>query len=180
MYVVPDQNLNPIFPGDDHESMKVHQFATHRMYLRHLFLIVCREFFLSGSERREVLARLWNVVEGCRDDRPLMAAYEHLAAYYRMIRKDWLGVMPAWEETEAYQREMSRHSTDWMDWWWNAVKLICGDIPLRQAFADCFIEHDALRDSAREAHLLSLLQDRFPLHHHEPGDGEDRGRVAET
>ena len=157
-----DEFTTTTFPGDDHEHMKSQQRGWARWLIRRLFLKVCRELFLSRDLQREEFERLWALVEGCSYDKPLLPAYDHLCALYRKQRKDWMGVMPEWGD-EIYQNEQSRLFSDWMSWWWDAVKIICEDPPLRQACADCFVKFEAPGDAAKEAHLLELIRARFPI-----------------
>lgn len=159
MYVVPDMNEAPFFSGDNDVELKSFQFSLHRSFIPYLARSVCREFFQARDTRPGRLEKLWDVVAGSCDHRPLLASYEHLCAKYRQAGT---GVMPS-KDTDDWGKEMNLLIHDWQTWWQGAVKAICTDIPLREACAECCIVYDAPRNAAKEEHPLELVRQRFPL-----------------
>lgn len=152
-------NAAPFFNGDDNEELKSFQFGQHRLLIPYLAKSVCREFFLAGGVERDLLERLWDVVAGSCDHRPLLACYEHLCAKYR---KAGTCIMPD-RDTDDWGTEISLLQQDWQTWWQGAVKAICADISLRGACAECCSVYDAPRDATKEENLLVLMRERFSI-----------------
>ena len=153
----------PRFPGDEHIWVMDIQHDVYMVSIGQMAAEVCRIFCFAcvatdGSP--ELLHRLHRVKLVGVDHRILQDVHDHLAAHYRSVRQNWLHpILPFDSEVS----DESRVSEDWKDFWTSAIRVICEDVNLLRACAECIATSGERNNSGKEDNLLKLIHLQFPL-----------------
>lgn len=154
--------IAPQFQGDDDESVMVIQHSVYGRAVGSLAGELIRAYcFASGVTEGgvETASRLLELRTRGIDHRVVQRVHDQMAGHYRKTHQ--ASLQPALS-LEGEESEADRIRQQWLQWWDAQVQMICDDVSLLKAGAECIATSWLQADDAKEEAFYVHIEECYP------------------